>query len=518
MKIADLYIRVSTDEQADKGYSQRNQQNILLRYCEINNIQVRHVILEDFSAKTFVRPEWKKLLAELNKSKNTSNLLLFTKWDRFSRNTSDAYMMIRVLRQLGIEPQAIEQPLDLSIPENKMMLAVYLTTPEIENDRRGLNVKEGLRQARKEGRWMGVALPGYVNKTTDSGIKYIALSQPQASHMKWAFEKLAEGQYSIAEIWRMARERGLKNKISSFRDAIKNVGYCGKISVPANKYESAYLVQGQHEPLISEVLFYKVQDILSGRKKASIPSITKKVLIEELPLRGFLNCTKCSRSITGSASKGNAKHFHYYHCQSSCKIRYPAAKVNDSFIRKLQEFIPLKGSAKHFKQVILEMCKDGSKFQKAECQELICQISENNNRITKARELLMEASIDANDYKIIKKETEDKIVRLEAMLNEVISKKTDSTNQVEKLIDAAIDVLKVIDTVYFVSSIETKKKIISSTFPEKWVFDGAVHRTGLTNSAAELMRQINKELGNKKSRATTNIRHVHGSVPSADSF
>jgi site-specific DNA recombinase len=105
MKIADLYIRVSTDEQADKGYSQRNQQNILLRYCEINNIQVRHVILEDYSAKTFIRPEWKKLLAELSKSKNQSNLLLFTKWDRFSRNTSDAYLMIRHCGSLGLNPR-----------------------------------------------------------------------------------------------------------------------------------------------------------------------------------------------------------------------------------------------------------------------------------------------------------------------------------------------------------------------------------------------------------------------------
>lgn len=29
MKVADLYIRVSTDEQADKGYSQRDQEERL---------------------------------------------------------------------------------------------------------------------------------------------------------------------------------------------------------------------------------------------------------------------------------------------------------------------------------------------------------------------------------------------------------------------------------------------------------------------------------------------------------
>ena len=132
MKIADLYIRVSTDEQADKGYSQRSQEDVLRRYCEYNNIKVRNTVFEDHSAKTFIRPQWKNLLADLKKHKGKVDLLLFTKWDRFSRNASDAYYMISVLKKLGIEPVAIEQPLDTSVPENKMMLAVYLTAPETE--------------------------------------------------------------------------------------------------------------------------------------------------------------------------------------------------------------------------------------------------------------------------------------------------------------------------------------------------------------------------------------------------
>jgi site-specific DNA recombinase len=36
MKTADLYERVSTDEQADKGYSQRSQEELLRKYCDIN--------------------------------------------------------------------------------------------------------------------------------------------------------------------------------------------------------------------------------------------------------------------------------------------------------------------------------------------------------------------------------------------------------------------------------------------------------------------------------------------------
>ena len=43
---ADLYVRVSTDEQADKGYSQRDQAERLQRYCEVNKIAVRRIILK----------------------------------------------------------------------------------------------------------------------------------------------------------------------------------------------------------------------------------------------------------------------------------------------------------------------------------------------------------------------------------------------------------------------------------------------------------------------------------------
>lgn len=59
--------------------------------------------------------------------------------------------MISTLNKIGIEPQAVEQPLDLTIPENKIMLAFYLSAPEVENDRRSLNTIGGMRRAKKKG-------------------------------------------------------------------------------------------------------------------------------------------------------------------------------------------------------------------------------------------------------------------------------------------------------------------------------------------------------------------------------
>lgn len=514
MKIADLYIRVSTEEQADKGYSQRSQQNVLLKYCEINAITVRNIITEDYSAKTFERPQWKKLLLDLKKTKGKANLILFTKWDRFSRNTSDAYLMIKTLNQLGIEPQAIEQPLDISIPENKMMLALYLTTPEIENDRRSLNVKDGLRQARKEGRWTGTALPGYINKTREDGTKYIAISEPQASHMKWAFEQISQGIYSVAEIWKMAKQRGLTNGVTSFRDALKNIGYCGKIKVPSNKYETAYLVNGQHQPLISKALFYKVQDVLSARKRKSKVSVIKKVSKEHLPLRGFLICATCARMLTGSASKGSKNYFHYYHCQSACKCRYPANKVNSAFIKKLQEFIPKPETVNIYRELVANATKDHNEFQKSESKTILNQISENNNKVTKARELLLVDSISPHDYKLVKSESEDKILRLEAELAELMLSKSNPTDLIE-LLNTALERIKNIDILYLEADIELKRLIISSIFPEKWIFDGTEHRTNQTNLIITHLLQINKELEQKKTEVATDSCYYFGPVPSA---
>ena len=514
MRIADLYIRVSTEEQADKGYSQRNQEDVLLKYCEISNIKVRNVVFEDHYAKTFERPKWKILLSELKKYKGKSDLVLFTKWDRFSRNASDAYQMISTLRKIGVEPQAIEQPLDMNIPENKMMLAVYLTTPEIENDRRALNVKHGMRQARKEGRWMGVAPPGYANKVTEDGKKYMAISEPQASHLKWAFEQIAEGIYSTSEIWKLAKERGLTCSVNSFWTAIRNVGYCGKVVVSAYKNEAAYLVKGLHEPLISESLFYDVQDVLTGRKRDIAPNGVTIVSQDKLPLRGFLNCTKCTRVLTGSASKGRNEYHYYYHCRSSCGVRYNAKTVNMDFVYELRKFIPKPGMAEVFKEVVCDLYKDGNQFQQDEKKSFISQITENNNRITKARELLLNDGIDQLDYKLIKTEAEEKIIRLEAKLNDFVANGTASVD-IDELVYKAVENLQKLDLLYLNADIEGQRFIIGSIFPEKWTYCETGHRTGKVNQAALLIYQINSQLGHKKTRMRASLRNQSGFVPSA---
>lgn len=97
----------------------------------------------------------------------------------------------------------------MTIPESKMMLAIYLAAGEVDNDRRALNVFYGMRRAKKEGRFMGTAPLGYKNLSTPEGRKYIAPYEPEAGIMKWVFQEIARNVFAVDQIRKKAIQLGL---------------------------------------------------------------------------------------------------------------------------------------------------------------------------------------------------------------------------------------------------------------------------------------------------------------------
>jgi len=510
MATAHLYIRVSTDEQADKGFSQRDQDERLRNYCKQHDLTVGNVIYEDHSAKTFERPEWIKLVSEIKRTRGkTCDYVLFTKWDRFTRKAMDGYNMINFLMGFDIMPIAIEQPLDLTIPEQKLMLAVYLSMPEVENDRRGLNVKYGMRRAKKEGRWMGMALPGYINRVREDGTKMITFQEPDASLMKWSFGAIAKNIYPTEHVWKLARRQGLKCSRVSFWRAIKNPGYCGLIKIPKLGNEEEQLVKGIHEPLISETLFYDVQDVLEGRQRNQYIKVAAP---EELPLRGFLICPSCGNVLTGSGSKGRSKYYFYYHCARPCKVRWKCEDINERFLNVLQQFIPRKGRTEAFRTIVKDTYEDGNSIFSDERKKYIGQVSEQNNRMTKARELLLADAITTNEYKELKSDAEEAIKKLEAKVAD-LNTKLEMDFNILSILDTALTNLKNLVNLYQKADVEGRQYIIGSMFKEKFVFDGEIYRTAKLNLVFRLIYQINNPLWAKKngvgSRKRTNSNQVH---------
>jgi site-specific DNA recombinase len=488
-KTAYLYIRVSTDEQADTGYSQRYQEETLKRYCELQSITVKSVFFEDHSAKTFQRPQWNQILLSLKKHRNTAELILFTKWDRFSRNAGDAYGMINTLNKLGVEPQAIEQPLNLEIPENKMMLAFYLAAPEVENDRRSLNIIGGMRRARKEGRWMGTAPAGYKNKIVD-GKKTIAVDPQQGAIMQWVFHELSKGMHTTRSIYQKACEKGLCGRggnaldKNSFWSAIRNPVYIGKIKIAAYKGEEELLVPGAHAPLISADLFYQVQDVLNGNKKIMR---TKIKVDDKFPLRGFLICPHCKKLLTASSSKGRSAYYNYYHCFTGCNCRFSSQLVNDKFKEEIEVWKPHPAVGVLYSVVIDDMLKIGDKSRQQQIKDLQLELQSLTAYKDRIRKLRINNELDIEDYSIEKRQTEERISASESRLASLVT-----GDSLKPQFEKAYSVLANIDTAWENNSTEWRRDFVGSMFPEKLEFTGTGFRTARVNSIAQLIFSISK--------------------------
>lgn len=311
-----LYPRVSSDEQSEKGYSLRDQEDKLINWCAPNNRISLSIFREDYSAwKGFNRPEWNKIIEFIKSNRGVIDEVLFTRWDRFSRNAPEAYNMIDTLRKLGVTPFAIEQPIDMAVPENKMMLAFYLALPEVENDRRSINTIAGLRRAKSEGNYAGCAPVGYLNAKDERKKPILIIDQDRKHLIKQIFVDYTKGK-SLFQIHKEVSKKGFNN---TGREAIKRVltnhTYTGMILIKAYGTQKERLVKGIHDPIINEDLFWAANARLKVENKTS-----SKVMKDELPLRGVLFCEGCGNLLTGSRSRGKTgKYFWYYRCYKGCK-------------------------------------------------------------------------------------------------------------------------------------------------------------------------------------------------------
>jgi len=166
------------------------------------------------------------------------------------------------------------------------------------------------------------------------------------------------------------------------------------------------------------------------------------------------------------------------------------------WIFDLEQFCKLRPlrSLKLYKEAISTVYKSKTRNQRSDVQQLKVQLEESNRRLAKARELLLTGDIEADDYRTIKSETEEKINRMEAKLTATAS----PSINIEPLLDMAITNISQLDTLYEQGTVTQQRKIVGSMFPEKLTFDGFQYRTTRVNEALRLMLLFDKTLQGKK--------------------
>ena len=487
-----LYIRVSTEEQAENGFSLSAQEDALRRYCTKNGYHVLKLFRDDYSAwKGFERPGYMEFRKYLHENKKAVHKLVFTQWSRFSRNMVESMREIGELKNLGVEVLAIDQENDTSIPENILLHAINLALPQIENERLSLRTKAGNRQALKEGRYINRAPFGYkYNRIT----KLLEVEEKNAELIRFAFSQLSSYSYSISEVHRQLKDKGLTLAKQSFINMLMNVIYIGKIVVPAWKDEPKSIVEGLHKPILEESLFYEVQAILNGKKKP-YKGLTKS---DSLPLMGFLICPKCNRQMTGSASKGNGGLYHYYHCQRvyGCNNAFNASKANLIFQQYLESLVPDKAVIALYYSILEDLFKSNNSDREKETIELERELVKIDERIKFAIGKNLDGIWDDETFKLAKKDLDEKRNDLNSRLN-TLKKLPD---QFSLYLSYSTALIADLGKYYGEANVNVKKKIVGSIFPENLYFDGQNYRTTKVNQFLSLVCKPSKAL-NKNSHA-----------------
>ena len=336
-----------------------------------------------------------------------------------------------------------------------------------------MNIFHGIRKGKKEGRWIGGCPRGYKNTRNEFNRPVITPEGGlQEKLVVLAFKEFSTGKYSIEALRTKLNSQGLFCTKNSFWMLLRNKVYIGKTFVPAYKDEPPRWVQAIHKPLISESTFYKVQEILEGRKKHLPCSI--KTLRDEFPLRGILICPRCGKLLTASWSRGRmGTRYPYYHCNNVCKERKNSELVNTTFENLLERIKPTEDSVKLFTKIVSEKLKEKNQNEREDVSKIESEIAKYRVRLENAKNLMLDGEIEASEYKEIKHSTEEKINQLSLKLN---TNNEDLKNIISKIKEAS-SVLKNLSKAYQQSDTSLKRQIVSSIFPSGLIFEEKNSRT-----------------------------------------
>ncbi len=154
------YCRVSTEEQADEGFSIGGQAERLRAYSELHELGDVTVIEDPaFSGKNLERPGLKRLL-EMVEAGHVDHVLVW-RLDRLSRNLGDLILLADTFGAADVSLHSFTEKLDLSSATGRMFYNILGSFAQFYREQLVENVRMGTQQAVKQGRWVNRPKTGY---------------------------------------------------------------------------------------------------------------------------------------------------------------------------------------------------------------------------------------------------------------------------------------------------------------------------------------------------------------------
>lgn len=327
MKIAAVYIRVSTEEQTE--YSPDAQLMELQKYARSQQYHIpeEYIFIDQgISGKyTQKREQFQKMIATAKTTPKPFEVILVWKYSRFARNREDSVVYKSMLRkQLGINVLSISEP----VGEDKMSLileAMIEAMDEYYSINLAEEVKRGMSEKARRGELQTTASYGY--KVEENQL--IPLDH-EAQLVAEIYQRYLQGQgfFAIAT-WlnslgaKTHRGRAFEQRSVSY--ILQNPVYMGKLRWnPQGKtgrnfqQEGMIIAPSTHKAIVEEQLWEKVQIRIQQQKKirklSEKPSKNKKDW-----LSGLVRCGYCSGTLVFTKP-------HYFKCNNYLRGACPQSQ------------------------------------------------------------------------------------------------------------------------------------------------------------------------------------------------
>jgi site-specific DNA recombinase len=306
------YIRESTEEQG-QGFSPDAQREGIRRFAPENDLELTEEYCDFHSGwrKSEARPEFQRLMADAAAGKFDVVLVFHT--SRFARNQVEARRYKQLLRErLGIRVVSVTQPMgeDPTDPSAFLAESIHEMFDEYYSVSLSFWTRSGLKEKARQGHLVGSLPWGYVR---DPATKLAVPAPERAPLVFEMFTRYATGRESDRTIaaWLNARgARTARDRLfgkDTVREMLCNAAYAGYVSGLRDKSRT---IKGLHEPIVTEELFDRVQEVRGWRTRVVKPGPPS----DEFLLRKLLYCERCGARMHGT--RGSKTYVRRYMCST----------------------------------------------------------------------------------------------------------------------------------------------------------------------------------------------------------
>ena len=149
-RIAGIYIRVSTLDQAREGFSLGEQESRLKDFCKAKQYEVYKVYADEgISAKNDKRPAYQSMMNDVKNG--TINVIVAFKMDRLTRSVYDVEKLMKIVKEVNCDIDCLADESNTTTSNGRMVMRIMTSVSQNEIEKCSERTKLGMVGAIKAG-------------------------------------------------------------------------------------------------------------------------------------------------------------------------------------------------------------------------------------------------------------------------------------------------------------------------------------------------------------------------------